>query len=290
MLKLTNARTLASFLSSEFSRVGKDTAIKICRKAGLKPSMKPQELDHIQVEKLYKSIQSTKLMAPPLNCLSPLGEELLRKGVEQIVKPEFIACVTRPTTVYRGNPFAVECCIAWGGELEKRTKEERQEGKVLRFANKVPLLYQASACAITKAVQQVNWRNYGIPMEGNMPSGPIMILVHVASVWIPYTSESKEAIASYPEIIKEIKLGLQECGRKIGAMIRRKRKIMEKRMRLNLFEKYAEEISLALSELTGEKKDKILKVLKNVIGGIDEIQGESKEEADRTGEESDRAG
>jgi DNA topoisomerase VI subunit B len=36
----------------------------------------------------------------------------------------------------------------------------------------------------------------------------------MASVWVPFTSESKEAIAALPEIIREITFCLQECGRR----------------------------------------------------------------------------
>ncbi len=265
MLKITSSRTVTSFLTSDFSRIGRDTAVKICRKAGVKPDAKPHELTHKEIEKLYKVIQETKFIAPPLDCLSPLGEEEFKKGIMQVVKPEFVVAVSRPATVYRGNPFKIEACIAWGGEIKKEGTAQ-----ILRFANRVPLLYQASACAITKAVQEVNWSNYSISREGNMPTGPIVIAVHMASVWIPYTSESKEAIASYPEIIKEIKLALQECGRKLAIYLRKKKKLQEAKMRLNLFEKYAQEVSYALSILTNKDKDKIFVTLKKVLGEINE--------------------
>ncbi len=256
MLKITSSRTIASFLTTDFSRIGRDTAVKICRKAGVKPEAKPRELTHKEIEKLYRVIQETKFIAPPLNCLSPLGEEEFEKGVQQVVNPEFAVAVSRPATVYRGNPFKVEACIAWGGEISKEGPAQ-----ILRFANRVPLLYQASACAITKSVQQVNWPNYHISREGNMPTGPIVIAVHIASVWIPYTSESKEAIASYPEIIKEIKLALQECGRKLAAYLRKKRKLQEKELRRKLFERYIPEVAHSLSVLTGEKEKEIFKSL-----------------------------
>ena len=98
--------------------------------------------------------------------------------------------------------------------------------KVIRFANRVPLLYQQSACSITKAVIQTNWRGYGMQQpRGGLPVGPMVVFVHMASVWVPFTSESKEAIAHYDEIIKELKLALQECGRKLGTHIRKGKKL-----------------------------------------------------------------
>lgn len=273
MLKITSSRTVASFLSSDFSRISRETAVKICRKAGVDPASKPNELEHKEIEKLYRVIQQTKFIAPPLDCLSPLGEEEFKKGVTQVVKPEFVVAVSRPATVYRGNPFKIEACIAWGGEIKK-------EGiaQILRFSNRVPLLYQASACAITKAVQEVNWSNYNVPREGNMPVGPIVIAVHMASVWVPYTSESKEAIASYPEIIKEMKLALQECGRKLASYLRKQRKIKEREMRKKLFERYIPEVARALSILTKENEKMISKYLESMANKNIMKEGENYEE------------
>ena len=89
--------------------------------------------------------------------------------------------------------------------------------QVLRYANRVPLQFQQAACAITQAVMGTNWRPYGLSQSrGSLPSGPVTVMVHMASVWVPFTSESKEAIASYPEIVKELRLGLQAVGRKLG--------------------------------------------------------------------------
>ncbi len=259
MLKITSSRTVASFLVNDFCRIGKETANKLCRKAGISPDAKPHELTHKEIEKLYKVIQETKFIAPPLDCLSPLGEEEFKKGVMQVVKPEFVVAVSRPATVYRGNPFKIEACIAWGGEIKKEGPAQ-----ILRFANRVPLLYQASACAITKAVQEVNWSNYGISREGSMPVGPMVIAVHMASVWIPYTSESKEAIASYPEIIKEMKLALQECGRKLASYLRKQRKLHEREVKKRLFERYIPEVAQSLSILTKRNAESIKKMLEEL--------------------------
>ncbi len=259
MLKITSSRTVASFLANDFCRIGKETAVKLCRKAGVKPETKPHELTHKEIEKLYRIIQETKFIAPPLDCLSPLGEEEFKKGISQVVKPEFVVAVSRPATVYRGNPFKIEACIAWGGEIQKEGTAQ-----ILRFANRIPLLYQASSCAITKAVQEVNWNNYGISREGSMPVGPMVIAVHMASVWIPYTSESKEAIANYPEIIKEIKLALQECGRKLAIYLRKQRRLREREMKKRLFERYIPEVAQSLGILANANSESIKNMLEKL--------------------------
>jgi len=215
MLKFTESRTLQSFLTSEFSRVGPGTAKQICGNAALLPNTKPVDITREMAEKLVQGIEKTKIIAPPTDCISPIGEDLLEKGLRKEINAEFYCAVTRPPEVYRGNPFIVEAGLAYGGQ------QSAEEGtRLLRYANRVPLLYQQGACAVTRSVINTAWRNYGLSQsKGALPIGPVTLVVHIASVWVPFTSESKEAIAHYPEIIKEIKLALQECGRKLSIYI-----------------------------------------------------------------------
>ena len=128
--------------------------------------------------------------------------------------------------------------------------EAQLTDRLIRFANRVPLLYQQSACAITKAVVATNWRSYGLTQpRGALPIGPLVIMVHIASVWVPFTSESKEAIAGYPEILKELRLGLQDCGRKLGTHIRKGRKLASEFKKRNYIETYIPIIGQALKEI-----------------------------------------
>ena len=255
MMKDTKARTLSGFLTSDFTRVGKTTAKEIIKKAGImndkgEPFMliSPRKVTDEQVVSMVKSIKETKLMRPPTDCLSPLGEKLIEEGMKKELNPEFVATVTRPPAVYRGWPFEVEASIAFGGSIS--------EPKFMRFANRVPLLYQAGGCAISKSIAGTDWRRYGIQSD-KMPVDPVVIFVHMASVWVPFTSESKEAIASYPIIIKEIKLALQECARKLSLYLSGIRKAQYQAERKSIFERYAHETAVALAELTGEKAEAI---------------------------------
>ena len=151
-------------------------------------------------------------MSPPTNCLSPIGEEQILSGLKKEIPASFFTAITRRPSVYRGNPFQIEVGMAYGGELPGDELVD-----LLRFANRVPLQYQQSACAITKAVLSIDWRSYGLSQaKGALPTGPMALFVHIASVWVPFTSESKEAIAAYPEIMKELRLALQDCGRQAG--------------------------------------------------------------------------
>ncbi|MBI2646916.1 DNA topoisomerase VI subunit B [Candidatus Woesearchaeota archaeon] len=250
-LRWTESRTLQSFLTSEFSRVGAGTAKEICEHAAVLPNTKPIQVSRDMAERILQGIQKTKIIAPSTDCLSPIGKELLEKGLRKEIKAEFYCATSRPPAVYRGNPFILESAIAYGGEIPKEEK-----ANILRFANRVPLLYQEGACAMTKAIMETNWKPYGLQQTGDsIPYGPVVIVVHMASVWVPFTSESKEAIAHYPEIIKEIKLALQECGRLLGTYVRKKVRITEQIERANMFEKYIPEVADSLHVLTGEKKN-----------------------------------
>ena len=125
---------------------------------------------------------------------------------------------------------------------------EGQSMQVLRYANRVPLQFQQAACAITQAVAGLNWRPYGLSQSRNsLPSGPVTVMVHMASVWVPFTSESKEAVASYPEIIKELRLGLQAVGRKLGMYLNRRNRMKQEGERRNVFLRYLGEVATAVS-------------------------------------------
>jgi len=261
MLKNTKSRTIVSFFTNDFSRAGQNSAKQICKLAGIDPKLSPKRVERDDVEKLFKAIQKTKLVRPPTDCLSPLREDLLVNGLQKEIKAEFFTAITRPPNVYRGNPFQVEVGIAYGGELPEEGIVE-----IMRYSNKVPLLYQGGDCAITKAVVTTDWRRYGLQKSGrSLPTGSAVILVHLASVWVPYTSESKQAIASYPIIIKEIKLGLQEAGRRLQRYISGKRRIELHKKRRMIFERYMPEVAMSLSKLTKTKAGLINKKMRDMI-------------------------
>ncbi len=261
MIRATESRTLQSFLMNEFSRVGSQTAKEICSSAGLQTDMKPRELELGHVEKLMEGIKNTKIISPPTDCIVPIGEELLEKGLRKEVAAEFYTAVTRPPEIYRGIPFVIEVALAYGGQQPKD-----EAARVLRFANRVPLLYQQSACSAFKSILQTNWKPYGLQQSGGAsPVGPLTVVVHLASVWPPFTSEAKEAIAHYPEIIKEIKLALQEAGRRLGSYVNKKKRVGLERERVNIFERYIPEVADSLSFLSGENKKAIESQLNSML-------------------------
>lgn len=257
MIATSSSRNMTGFLTSDFSRVGRNSALGICKVAKIDTGKKPQTLDHDETERLHKAMQTVKLVSPPTNVLSPLGEKLIEEGLKKEVEAEFFVAVSRPPAVYRGNPFQVEVGLAYGGKLPLDSTAQ-----LMRFANKVPLLYHQSDCATSEAVVDTDWRRYGFSQSaGSLPQGPLVILIHFASVWVPYTSEGKQAIADYPEIIKEMKLALQEAGRRLSIYVRQKNKLRDKHMRRQIFERYIPEVAEALRKLTGKDKKKIIEEL-----------------------------
>ena len=277
MLKDSGKMTLAQFLTSSFSRVSPAVARRICEQAKVSSRATTKKIGRSEADLLYHAIQETKIRPPATDCISPIGEELLLRGLHQVVPGEFYAAATRPPAVYRGNPFQIEVALAYGGgnatekitlellddlltETDARTlrqflintfdglgseaadkiikeggfgtrqspskfkRPERQKlydamknvnvsdgqsMQVLRYANRVPLQFKQRDCAITQGVIGNNWRSYGLTQSrGGLPNGPVTLMVHIASVWVPFTSESKEAIAAYPEIEKELRLAV----------------------------------------------------------------------------------
>jgi DNA topoisomerase-6 subunit B len=148
------------------------------------------------------------------------------------------------------------------GAMQHVSVDEGQSMTVLRYANRVPLQFQHAACAVTQTILATNWRAYGLSQSrGSLPSGPVTAMVHVASVWVPFTSESKEAIAHYPEIQKEIRLALQAVGRKLGMYMRRRLRVAQEGQRRSVFLRYLGEVASAVSQINGVDRAELYRQL-----------------------------
>ncbi|MGD8454131.1 MAG: DNA topoisomerase VI subunit B [Phycisphaerae bacterium] len=260
MLKEARGVKLAGFLQDSFCRVSGTVSSRICDAAGLSSRAAPAAIGTHDVERLYNAMQSVRIMAPPTDCLAPIGVRNLLAGLLKEVKAEFFTATTRDPAVYRGNPFQIEIALAYGGNLPSEGT-----ARVIRYANRVPLLYQQSACAAFKSVMDVDWRNYGMSQPaGSLPSGPLVAMVHMASVWVPFTSESKEAIADYDEIRKEMKLALQECGRKLATYVRRRRRQRLEAQKRDIFGRYIPDLAEALANLTGGSEERLIQGLRRI--------------------------
>jgi DNA topoisomerase-6 subunit B len=261
VLQTTKGRRLKTALMTEFSRVSDRIATEICRRAGVAPESRPSRVARDEAERLYHAIPQVKIMAPPTDCIVPIGAPEIERALRVNVEAEFYTAVSRTPEVYRGNPFLIEAGLAYG--VTGAPADEL--ATVMRFANRVPLLYQPGACAITKAVVATDWKNYGIAQSrGALPQAPLYLFVHAVSVWVPFTSEAKEAVAHYPEIIKEIKLALQECGRRMMTHINKRQRADYEQKRRSIFELYIEELSTSLNGLTKCGKEDIRERLRSI--------------------------
>ncbi len=259
MARNSSLKQLSAFLKTEFSRVSPRVAQRICEKAKLRSTLRPSRITLKQAEALHAAINETKIMAPSADCIGPIGAEALQEGLKRVVKADFYTACSRSPSVYRGNPFLIEAALAYGIKHNGNSDPEKEPlVRLTRFANRVPLLYQQSGCAIYKSILDINWRNYALSQSrGALPTGSVVLMVHIASVWVPFTSESKEAIAHYPEIIKEIQLAVQECGRKLGMYLRRKKRIQQELAKRSYIETYLPYIGEALRDILTLKQKQV---------------------------------
>lgn len=265
LLRYTEKKKLRVFLKETFSSIGSITAQELCILSRLDPERPPSSLDHEEAKRLLGAFKQIKVKSPPVDCLSPIGEELIKAGLEKEYRLDFIATTIRPVSVYSGNPFLVEVGLGFGGELEKDGRVE-----ILRFANRVPLVYQQGACAITHAVESVSWKNYslGQPTGSGVPVGPAVLLVHIASTNIPFTSESKDAVADVPEILAEIDLGLKEVARKLRRYLSRQSLLYERREKEEIIRKILPRIAKKLSDILEREEPDIGPVVGKIMGNL----------------------
>ena len=255
-------------LSENFSRVTSQTAKEIIGLANLK-SAKISSMTQKEFEILWNVMRNYQFMEPNKECLSPIGEEALYKSVSNAfddLHPAYFSMpVTKGPFVFSGHPFTIEAIAVYGGNIPKE-----EPVKVMRFANRVPLLYQPGSCAITKAISTVAWNQYGLsqPVKDQLPIGPVIIVVHIASTKIPYTSEAKEAIAPVPEILEALDIVLKGIGRQIRAMRRKEEHKSHIEEKFSLIEQILPAIgSKAASILKLEEPD-IRPIISKVMGVI----------------------
>jgi len=263
--KNTKSRKLSSFLKTEFSSMGDRTTNAVCEKANLEKGLDPKKMSREEFLALHKAFKKIKIMAPSTDCLSPIGETIIKRSLKhetQEISPEFIYTASRPATVYSGSPFQIEVGIVYGGSLPKD-----KPVKLLRFANRVPLLYQQGDCVSTTAISSIDWRRYGFdqPSGKGIPSGPAIFLTHVSSTLIPFTSESKEAIADINEIESEIKLAFRECARKVQSHIHKEVKRVKTREKFDLITKILPEIAKKSADMLNKPVPSLDSVITKIM-------------------------
>jgi len=244
MLKATKAKTLLEFLEVEFQSVGRQSALEFLKSIGLRPTMKPKQLlrgeNGALVVAMVEAMRSFKFRAPRSDCLSPLGEELIKVGLKRMFNPEWVDAVTRPPRAYQGHPFIVEVGMAYGGSIQPS-----EEPLLLRYANKIPLLYEEREDVSYKVLSDVNWKQYDVEMPA-----PLVVLVHVVSTKVPYKGVGKESISDVPELEAEIRNGVLELARRLKRFIAAKEREAEVMRKILVLSKYIPEIARSLKVLS----------------------------------------
>ncbi|OIR20520.1 MAG: DNA topoisomerase VI subunit B, partial [Marine Group III euryarchaeote CG-Epi4] len=269
MAQHSSEHQMAKFLRKDFSSMGTKSINDVLKKSRITTIVRPQDLTRIEAKALIESFKSTSIRTPTSGILVPIGPKLIKMGLKQVLeeyRPDFYTLpISRTPSVFSGTPFLVEVGMVYGGNLPKD-----QPVQMLRFANRVPLLYQAGGCAITKAVQSINWRLYGLDQRGGKgtPSGPAIILIHVASTNIPFTSEAKEAVADIAEIKKEIVLGLRNNAKTLARHLKKQKKRAKVSEKFDLVQKVLPAIAEKTSTVVGKpvpNLDKVVAAIMDVV-------------------------
>ena len=293
MASVTNARTVKSFLSTEFSRMSSAKAEEISKQVSFDMNKRPKDMNWEEAEQVIGAIKKMNFISPPTDVLIPINEQHLEKALENILKPEFKSVLTRPAAVYSGGvPFIVEVALAYGGKaglpLNGNPEQPQNRMEIMRFANRVPLLFDAGGCGLTKAVQTIEWKRYGLQEDL-----PLTVIVNFTSIHVPYTGAGKQAVVDNEDIIKEIRLALMDAGRKLGTYVSGRRRKAESEARLKELMRYVDPVAEALHGLTDTAITKLKKELKELIeakysaGEIEEGNGEEEEEVEELEENGD---
>ena len=265
MLKEADERKLTSFLRHNFSGVSMRAAKEILSKAELEEGRTPVRIKADEAQAMLDSFQEVKLLAPPTDCLSPIEEILIKKGLSKAIDSRFASTVTRKPAVSQGNPFQIEVGLVFGGDLAADGPIE-----VLRFANRVPLMYQQGGCLLTKALESVDWKRYGLDHPGGkgLPKGPAAVLIHLASTNVQFTSEAKEAVSDNEEVFEEIRKAMLEVGRGLKNHLKKSKQRKKAQEKFDLINIILPEISRKSSEMLGRDEPDLSPVITRIMNAV----------------------
>ncbi|AGN00403.1 DNA topoisomerase VI subunit B [Salinarchaeum sp. Harcht-Bsk1] len=242
------------------------------------PKVRSLSDDRDAASALLEGMRAVDVMAPPTSCLAPITDELIEAGLKKEYDADFYAASTRDADVHGGDPFIVEAGIAYGGEIDEEGSVD-----VMRFANRVPLVYQRGACATTDVVKSIGWRNYNLEQPGGsgIPNGPAVVMIHVASTNVPFTSESKDAVANVPAIEDEIELAIREAARELKSFLNKRQSMQQRKRKQNKLAEILPQMATKVAEVTEQDEpmfdDALARIMNNVL-----IEREVEENGDGT--------
>ena len=265
MLRESTDRRMTSFLKHNFSGVSSRAAKEILGIADIEEGRTPKRIKAEEAKAMITAFQTVKLLKPPMDCLSPIEDLLIKKGLSKAIDSRFASTVTRDPTVSQGNPFQIEVGLVFGGDLSSEGPIE-----ILRFANRVPLMYQQGGCLLTKALEAVNWKSYGLEQPGGsgIPKGPAAVLVHLASTNVQFTSEAKEAVSYNEEVFDEVRKAMLEVGRGLKNHLKKSSERKKAKEKFELVNIILPEISKKSSELLGREEPDLAPVITQIMNAV----------------------
>jgi len=275
--------SVSKFLKTGFSRIS-DQSIKDFVKNGLPKGLVEKPLTALNEEdfkKVFQAVQATELMAPSTKSVLTVGEESLSKSILRLGEIDFFAVMTRKPTICDFKPVVVEVALA---RFKTRQTEADSPVQLLRFANRVPLQFDKSGCAITWAIESVNWKTYGLGQpKDSLPIGPYIFAVSVVSPFIKFKNASKETIDASEELVAEIRLALIQAGQKLSRHIKKESKEADLERKLAHIEQFGPILVESLARIVGaneSRKKKAEEGLKKLLGRDSEAAIADLEEAE----------
>ena len=260
---------LSKFLKTGFSRIS-DQSLKDFVKNGMPKALVEKPITSLNDEdfkKAFQAVQATELMAPSTKSVLTVGEESLSKSIMRLGEIDFFAVVTRKPCICDFKPVVVEVALA---RFKTRANDIDSQVQLLRFANRVPLQFDKSGCAITWAIESVNWKAYGLSQpKDSLPTGPYIFAVSVVSPFIKFKNASKETIDASEELVAEIRLALIQAGQKLSRHIKKEFKEADLERKLSHIEQFGPILVESLARIVGAndaRKQRAEAGLKKLLG------------------------
>ena len=265
MMREAEDRRMTSFLNNNFSGVTRRAAKQILEVAEVEETRTPKRIKAEEAQAIVAAFQTVKLLKPPMDCLSPIEDLLIKKGLSKAIDSRFASTVTRNPSVSQGNPFQIEVGLVFGGDISSEGPIE-----ILRFANRVPLMYQQGGCLLTKALESVDWKRYGLDQPGGsgIPKGPAAVLIHLASTNVQFTSEAKEAVSFDEVVFDEIRKAMLEVGRGLKNHLKKSSQRKKAKEKFELVNIILPEISRKSSELLDREEPDLAPVITQIMNAV----------------------
>ncbi len=265
MLKDSQERKMTSFLRHNFSGVSLRAAKELLSVSEIDEGRSPKRISSVEAQEMVSSFHKVKLLPPPTDCLSPIEDLLIKKGLSKAIDSSFASTITRNPKVSQGNPFQIEVGLVFGGDLSSEGHIE-----ILRFANRVPLMYQQGGCLLTKALEAVDWKRYGLDQPGGkgIPKGPAAVLIHLASTNVQFTSEAKEAVADNSEVFEEIRLAMLEVGRGLKSHLKKSSQKKKAKEKFELVNIILPEIAKKSSNILSRDEPDLAPVITKIMNSV----------------------